>query len=976
MYLKQIIAQGFKSFADKTTIDLQPGITGIVGPNGSGKSNVVDAVRWVLGEQSIKSLRGDSMVDVIFSGSSNRNPSSLASVCLIFDNSDNYLSIEYKEVSIKRTVYKDGENEYYINNQKCRLKDILDLFIDSGVGRESFNIISQGDISNILSSKPEDRRVIFESAAGVLKYKKRKEDALRKLTRTNDNIDRVNDILNELEVQISPLKEQSKAAQKYLDLKKELEDKEISLIVVDVDKLNNEYSEIKNKKELLNEELINLEVDTSVFDGNLESKKLEHSKLVLKSEELNKKLLDQVTLVEKLNSEKTIITDRKKYSVDDVKLHNNLISAKEEKLKLENKITGIKKDVDDIKIQISSYDKVSLEKEKQELMIDRNRIISEIASMEKDKINLEFKIKNLESSIENNSDLYYSVRVILNNNIKGIYGVIGKLIEFDSKYSTAIDTAISSSSQFIVCEDEISAKNAINYLKSNNYGRATFLPLSVIEERNIDPVVLRNISTIPGFLSVAADLVSYDSKYKKAILNQLGNIIVAKDIDSANAISKIINHRYRVVTLDGELLHVGGSITGGTKSKTSSVILDKMDLEKYKNQIESIILSKKALEEKLVITSKKIEILDSKVNQVNIKMINLEELLIIKTNIFNEYSKTLEDIIRDLSSTQSMLDDTLSNEEDKIIERYFEALSIKDSLIKDIAILNSNIDTYVNEINEIEHNVKLSNSKYNKIKNEIQELELRQTKVEVKLDNLLQVLNEEYNMTFEKAKHNYVMTIDYSIARERVIELKNTIKNLGIVNLGAIDEYARVSSRYEFLNTQKSDLYKAENTLRSIILEMDNVMKVNFFNTFKQIQKEFKFVFKKLFGGGDAELKLTDPNNLLETGIDIIALPPGKKLQSISLLSGGEKALTAIALLFSVLRVRPVPFCLLDEVEAPLDELNVNNFGEFLREYDSNTQFIVITHKKKTMEYADTLYGITMQESGVSKLVSVRLKEI
>ncbi len=975
MYLKQIIAQGFKSFADKTSIDLEPGITGIVGPNGSGKSNIVDAVRWVLGEQSVKSLRYEgAMTDVIFSGSKSRNPANHASVSLIFDNTNNELNIEYKEVEIKRIVNSNGENEYYINKDRCRLKDILDLFIDSGAGKESFNIISQGDIARILSDKPEERRVIFESAAGVLKYKKRKEDALRKLSRTNDNINRVNDIMIELESQLEPLKEQSVNAKKYVEYKDELDNIDISLIVYDVEKLNIESKNNKDKKEELKEELINLETEFSSKSSLLEENKLKLLKYREEYNILNEKLLNQVKIVEKLNSEKIILNDRKKYDVDDSKIHQRIIDLKEDKNKFSNKIESIEKDIDklnkefiDIETNIEELDIeiVNINKEKDSLN-------NKLDNQNKRKIDLEYKINVIKNNIENNSDLYYSVSSVLRNkSLNGIFGVLGKLIDFDSKYSTMIDISLSSSSQFIVCENDESAKEAINFLKANNLGRATFLPLSEINGRYVDEDTLSEISSQKGFIDVASNLVVCDSKYKKAILNQLGNIIVVDNIENANRISKSINHRYRVVTLDGELLHVGGSITGGTIKKNSGLIMDKLDLENKIKELDIIIKDISKINSNITNLNSKYVILKDKMNNLNSKKISLEQINKIKLELKNEYIENLNNIDFELSTKEN-----ITKEEDELINDYYAATSLKDSILKEIEDLNNSITNLSDNIETLEKDIKLYNSKINKNNNNINNIDIEETKVEMKLDQLLLTLNEDYNMTFEKAKRDYILYNDYEESKIRVEELKDLIKNLGVVNIGSIDEFDRINYRYEFLNNQKTDLFNAKNTLNSIIDEMDEIMKSSFLTTFKEIQIEFRKTFKKLFSGGDAELKLTDSNNILETGVDIVALPPGKKLQHISLLSGGEKALTAIALLFSILKVKPVPFCLLDEVEAPLDDNNVNSFGQFLKEYEDKTQFILITHKKATMEYADILYGVTMQESGVSKLVSVRLKDV
>lgn len=975
MYLKQIIAQGFKSFADKTTIDLESGITGIVGPNGSGKSNIVDAVRWVLGEQSVKSLRGEgTMTDVIFSGSKSRNPSNHASVSLIFDNTNRELNLDYSEIEIKRVVYNTGENEYYINKDKCRLKNIIDLFIDSGAGKESFNIISQGDIASVLSDKPEERRVIFESASGVLKYKKRKEDAIRKLSRTNDNVNRINDIMIELETQLEPLKNQSESAKKYVEYKNELDNIDISLMVFDIEKLNIEFNNYKENNQDIKEELINLENELSKKSAQLEEKKFISIKLREEQKVLNDKLMDQVKEVERLNSEKYILIERKKYDVDDKVNHQNILDLKEQKNNTLNKIETLNIDLDKIEKEKNEIETI-IEELTKELSLhnrEKNSLEQKLDIQKKNKIDLEYKINVMKNNIENSSNLSYSVQSIMRNkNLTGIYGVIGNLIDFDSKYNTMIDISLSSASQFIVCQTDSNAKEAIEYLKSNNLGRATFLPLSEISARYVDQSILDEIKNENGYIDVASNLVKYDSNYKSAILNQLGNIIVVDNIENANRISKKINHKYRVVTLDGELLHVGGSITGGTIKKSSGIISEKLDLETKIKEQEHIIKDISKIENLISNLTIKLNITSNKVIENNNKLISLNQIKSIKEELKKEHYEFITNVDFELS-----LKENISKEEDQIIEQYYNALSVKDSLDKEKQDLNNSIDNINDEIEVLEKDIKLYNSKINKSNNSLNTIEVNNTRVEMRLEQLLLTLNEEYNMTFEKAKRDYILYLDPVEAKIRVDNLKEDIRNLGNINIGSIEEFDRINNRYEFLNNQKVDLYEAKNTLNSIIEEMDKIMKSSFISTFKDIQVEFKETFKKLFGGGTAELKLTDSSNILESGVDIVALPPGKKLQHISLLSGGEKALTAIALLFSILKVRPVPFCLLDEVEAPLDEANVNNFGQFLKEYKDKTQFILITHKKTTMEYVDVLYGVTMQESGVSKLVSVKLKDI
>ena len=978
MYLKTIMASGFKSFADKITIDLTQGITGIVGPNGSGKSNVVDAVRWVLGEQSVKSLRGEgNMTDVIFSGSKTRNPLNVASVTLIFDNSDKYLNIDYDEVAIKRRVYKDGTNEYSINNEKCRLKDITDLLLDTGIAKESFNIISQGKVEEIISSKPSDRRIIFEEAAGVVKYKRRKDDALRKLEKTHDNMSRVNDIISELEVQVNPLKEQKENAIKYNELNKELESIEVALITKEITTINFEYQNNKERIEKINNEIIEISTQNSTNESKIEEYKLNISNLTNLISELNKKYINQTREVEKINSRKNILLERQKYDATDTKLHNNLILLKEEKIKIESEINNLKntielkqEELNDCLEEYKKYEEYILKSKE-----NKNKIESNLRNKLLNKNDLENKISYLKNSIENNDTLPYGVKNILNNpKLRGIHDVIGNLFEVEEKYAVAITTSLGFSISNLVVDDEVVAKEAIKYLSENKIGRVTFFPLNIIKEKFIDKQVIDKINKENGYIGIASELVKYDSKYSNIIKNQLGNVIVTDNIDSANKISKIIDHKYKIVTLDGNLVHIGGSLTGGTQVKQKNVITEKYDLENYLLELNKIETEIKELENKINDNDYAYSALEDKLYVVNKNKINLEELIKNKKQELKLKEEKLDSIDKETTDTNNRLDNNISNEEEKVLKEYYDALEEKNKLENEISKNQNKLDNIKHDLEEFEFSVKKENSEFNLKNKELKELEISVNRMDVKLDNLLNKLNETYNMTYEKAKTLYTLELDENIARNEVNNLKKKIKDLGVVNLGAIEEYDRVSTRYEFLIKQKEDLTNAENTLLEIINEMDTVMESEFAESFKLINEKFKETFKELFKGGTAELKLTDPDNMLETGIEIIASPPGKSLKSISLLSGGEKTFTAISLLFAILKARPVPFCILDEVEAALDEVNVDGFGEYITKLKEKTQFILITHKKRTMEYVDNLYGITMQESGVSKLVSVKLE--
>ena len=975
MYLKEIKISGFKSFADKTNITLDDNITCIVGPNGSGKSNIIDAVKWVLGEQSIKSLRGsNNMSDVIFAGSKSRSPLNLASVSLVFDNSDSYLKVPYTEISVTRKVFRSGENEYYLNNEKCRLKDIYDLFLDSGMGKYAFNIISQGEVSKIISDSPYERRTIFEEAAGVLKYKRRKEEALKKLEKTNENLTRVKDIIKELEEQIEPLKIQSEQASKYLKIKENLEQMEIALIANDLEKLNVLYHEQTKQIEDLTNEIIEKTTNITNDDIELENKKQELEKITTNLTSLQQNLLILTKEEEKLNGEKNIIKERSKYDAEDVKVHENLTNLKEQKLSLNNKLLSIKTDLTILDNKIKEVLKDNSNKNNEYVSLNNTKedIKNKISALENSKLQKEYKIKYLNDYIENSSFPVSIKRLLSNPKFIGIHNTISKLINIDEKYLLALDVSLGGAKDYLVVDNPNVAKTCINYLKENNLGRVTFFPLDVIKPRYIEDNILNVVNDMDGFIDILANLVSYDSNYKNIIFNQLGNVLVVDNIDNANKISKKINNKYKIVTLDGEIINVGGSITGGTVKK-KSIISEKYELEN--------LLTKKDMEEKEILSLKqKQEEIDKNIKQFENILYEIGKNKILLTEEYNAKNENykllknqLDRITLELNNLEDLEDNSINEDEEKILKKYYEVLKEKELVNKKIILLNEEKEKVSSLIEEYQAKYRLNNSNVRNLEEKKKILEIESSKMSVKMDNLLNILSETYQMTFEKAKANYVLEEDIDVARKNVNSYKKELKEIGIVNLGAIEEYERVSKRYEFLTKQDNDLEEAITTLLKIINELDSVMEKEFIKTFKEIEIEFNNVFKELFKGGSAKLKLTDESNILETGVNIEVSPPGKKITSISLLSGGEKTLTAISLLFAVLNVKKIPFCLFDEVEAALDEANVDRVGTYFNKYIGKTQLIIITHKKKTMEYANTLYGITMQESGVSKLVSVKL---
>lgn len=979
MYLKGIVTSGFKSFADKLELKLDGKITCIVGPNGSGKSNVVDAVRWVLGEQSVKSLRGDgSMSDVIFSGSKSRNPLNVASVELIFDNSDHYLNVPYTEISIKRRVYRSGENEYYLNNEKCRLKDINNLLMDTGMGKESFNIISQGEVDKILSNSSADRRVIFEEASGILKYKKRKEEALKKLDKTHSNIDRVNDIITELEMQVGPLKEQSEKAKEYLENKKGLDKYEVALLAYDIENFNIELENSKKRKEKIDSEIVTISNETNKNDAKYIEDNNRLEKLEQERSELNRELLKVTEEKTKLEGERNLLKEKSKTTKEEEELKEELRNLINKREKLLSSISVIDVDIQEIVKDMTTVDDNIKEQEKslQNEKSKKNMLTNDFSKHNQELISIKHKMDNLKIEIEQGSDMPNSVRKVLKNtNLTGIHNTIGNILSTEEQYVNALNTAISSNKNFIITKDEDSAKKAINYLKDSHLGRATFFPMTVIKERYVDYETLSIVRNSPDFVGVMSDLVTYNRQYEAIIKNQLGTVLVATNLDAATRLSHLINSRYKIVSLSGDVVNVGGSLTGGSNYAGKSAIVLKQELKHLEDTMNLLQREEEEIEKELQENREEISKLEDNLFVISKDKVTLKEKYDTKKNELRDIKDKLIQITKDYEALESISNNSISKKEEEIIRQFHEKTAYKEQIEIRIKSITKDINDIKDRIEKNQADDKLKNSHLRSLEKESHDLEVNINRIDVKLDNMLETLSQEYEMTYERAKNEYSLDIEPEDARVKVNTFRTNIKRIGMVNLDSIDEYERVNSRYEFLTNQREDLIKAEDTLLEIMNEMDEVMKEEFKLTFDKIREEFQKVFKELFTGGQADLKLTNPEDLLTTGIDIVASPPGKKLTTISLLSGGEKTLTAISLLFAILNVRTVPFCLFDEVEAALDEANVVQFGKYLNHYRNKTQFLIITHKKKTMEYANTLYGITMQESGVSKLVSVRLED-
>ncbi len=979
MKLKSIRAYGFKSFADKIDIELKTNITAIVGPNGSGKSNIVDAVRWVLGEQSVKSLRGsNSMTDVIFSGSETRDPLKRAEVALVFDNSTHFLNTELEEVEVKRILYQNGENEYFINNAKVRLKDITNLFLDSGIGVDSFNIISQGSVDAIVDSKPLDRRVILEGASRVLKYKNRKLESVKKLEKTKDNLEKVSLVTDELELSVKPLKEQSEVAKKYLAYKEELEDLEISLTTYDITNIHENYKELHEEIKKLESEKETLEVSSNKENGTVENLKLKLVKIEEELQEKNNQFLELTEEISHITSEKTLFMERQNYVVDQEKMDESFVKLKNEELALKKELAIAQSDVDSSQKKLNQARKsLGEEEEKLSLLtIKKKHLDSEYESALQNNFNLKNRKNLLEVNIEQDLSMPSSVKNVINNpRLKGIHGTIGKILEIEDAYVTAIDVALGSATNFIVVENPSSANAAIEYLKNNHLGRATFFPLNVIKSRMIPLDEKKIAEQEVGFIGIASDLVQYKKEYEEIIKNQLGNVVVVQNLESLQRIGKKLNYKYRVVSIDGEILHAGGSLTGGSIKEQHSTLKQKQELQNVKIELENNEISIKSLEEKKKEIQKEKEELEDSVSKLEKNVFLETEHFEQKENTLKRLEKKKEEVEEKSKSMESLKKGSLEEEFSLLSEEQNKWEVEKELCEKQIEQLRKEKSEISSQITELEQAYRMKNQEYHTVISSLKTREIELGKLDTKMDYLLNILSEDYHLTYEKAKQDYILDLEPDIARMKVTNLKRNMKELGDVNLGSISEYERIHERYDFLMNQKSDLEHAMEELYQIIEEMDSIMEKRLKEAFEKISKEFQITFKKMFKGGEGILKLTDPDHILESGIDIIAEPPGKKLRNMSSLSGGEKTLTAISLLFAILNAYPVPFCILDEVEAALDEANVDTFGKYLQEQKEKSEFLLITHKKRTMEYATTLYGITMQEQGVSKIVSVSLEE-
>ncbi len=968
MFLKRIEMQGFKSFADKVVINFDQSITGIVGPNGCGKSNITDAIRWVLGEQSAKSLRGTNMSDVIFSGSADRKTVNLAEVTLVFNNEKNYLNSEFNEIEITRRIHRENsEGEYFINKTPVRLKDIQELIMDTGIGRDSLSMISQGNISSFAEARPADRRALFEEAAGVSKYKKRKIESLGKLSRTQENLERVQDILSELERQVKPLKRAKDKALKFRELKEKLEQIEISVLVSDV-------TFFSNKLEELNQDLEKFQSDYAVFETsvNVHELKISENRSSLRTldreiDDLQAGILNVVSEIQVLETRRVEIDEKRKYLLEsgtnEIKAQQLKSLLKEAKFEYDDRL----KRHEEVSIEVSQLNQqlnATLDKH-----IKHNQSVNEITLVLK---RLNERQHVLKTMMDAPFRQQQGVNAILKarNSIAGIHDVIANLITPQDGYEEAISTALGGSMYFIVTEDERSSREAVNFLKTNKSGRATFLPLTVVKPRyirNEDEIVLNNTE---GFLGVGSEFVENDARFDVVVDSLLNNTIIADTLINAQELAKRLRYRYKVVTLAGEIINPGGSLTGGSIKDSYSPLTMQKELDKLEIDIQANneLLSKYTGVANSIETTK--ANIEASLMNNRISLAQLEPVIEAKRAKYERLQNEYEVLM----PKDKQIDEEEISFSDDLITQLNENYLKRDEM--NVLIKTKNNEKYQigNEIERREVQIRQIKNQYKDTLDNLNNLKLDIARTETKVENDLERLASEYQMTYDKAKLDYENT-DYTDERDEVTNLRRAIEDLGNVNMSAPEEYDEVSERYEFITHQYEDLVGSRDQLLSVIDEMDEVMETEFEEMFYKINDELQDVFSKLFGGGTATLILEDPDDLLNTGIDIDVQPPGKSVQNIRLFSGGEKALIAISVLFAILKARPVPLCIFDEVEAALDQANVERFSNYLKEFSEETQFIVVTHRPGTMAKVDVLYGVTMPIQGVSQMLKVELKD-
>lgn len=966
MFLKRIELQGFKSFADKTVIQFDQDITGIVGPNGCGKSNVNDAIRWVLGEQSVKSLRsGTNMSDIIFSGSEYRKPVNMARVTLVFDNLTRVFDSDFDEIEITRQILRaNNEASYFINKTPCRLKDINDLVMDTGLGKDSLSIITQGNISSFADAKPEDRRSLFEEAAGVAKYKKRKKVSLSKLEQTKENLDRLQDILDELERQIGPLEKQAKKAEKYISLRDKLSKIEISVLVEDIDQYNEKINQIN--KELFDIQAMHTSENAELLkqETRLESIRKEMYALDKQINELQGKYTKAMEENYQLERRKIEQDEKRKYmlKVADKKARQKEIQAMLEEARFEYQ------------------DRHQRLMQTQQDLNNRRNIVNDLktkiskARYESDQANnILTQLQNRRQVLENMMKQPFAhqqgVRSVMQakNSLSGVYGVVSELLIAHTDKALAVNAALGGSIYQIITKNEADARNAISFLKRNRSGRATFLPLSVCHPRKMNEQVITIASTSPGFLGFASECVDCKEIFDPVKERLLGNVIVVDTLQNANETAKRLRYAYKIVTLDGDIVHTGGSMTGGVTKNQSTPVTMRQELDTINSKIEGQkIKANSCLNET--------DILTQKLQKENDTIVTLQIELAKLENIYATKKAKYDSILAEYQELGVDIEENAELAQDDLVVQMSKMHAVLDSLSLEIQSLRQSRFDKGNDAEQLENQIRLVRREMNSKQSQIHNYEMEIVKVKTQLENALNRLSTDYEMTYE-----YALTkkedVEIESAKEEVIQLRQAISRLGNVNLDAPNEYKDVKERFDFMTSQKEDLEKASQQILAAIDEMDQTMISQFTEMFNKINAELDGVFKAMFGGGRASLSMVDPDDVLNTGIDIDVQPPGKMVKNIQTFSGGEKALIAISVLFAILKARTMPLCIFDEVEAALDQANVERFARYLSHYRGQSQFIAVTHRPGTMEQCDTLYGVTMQKDGVSKVLKVQLKD-
>ena len=963
MFLKRIEMQGFKSFADPITINFDDPVTGIVGPNGCGKSNISDAIRWVLGEQSVKSLRGEKMTDIIFAGTEERKPMNMAEVTLVFDNSHHLLNSDLDEIQLTRRIYNTEQDaEYLINKKNVRYKDILDLIMDTGLGKNSLSMISQGNVLSFAEAKPYDRREIFEDAAGVSKYKKRKIESLNKLQRTKENLDRTFDILSELERQVSPLKRQAKKAEIYREKKARLEQIEVAVLVNDIQNLNQSKIELDKSLFDLESTLAMHETTIQVHENaNYDNKQSlkEYDKQI---NSIQEKLMLTINEIQNLEARKIELDEKRKYALE-------VGSSEEKRKQMEEYIKEAKFEYED---RLDRLNKLKADIELLNNNLENTAVNLADASLKKDETSSVLnRVTNRAEVLRNvisdpfSASSHAGVQSIMSNKASfyGIMGVIGQEIHPDEGYEEAIATALAGSVYHIVTKDEEAARKAIGFLKKNRSGRATFLPLTVCKPHLVryeDEIICNNTK---GYLGTAYDFCTCDPEYEAVKASLLGNILVTENLENANNLAALLNYNYKIVTLEGDTVHKGGSMTGGKVKNEVSLITAQAEL----NRIEADLVSYKAENE---LATKKYnslvlekDNLDKQITEKRIAIAQLEPIVDTKRAKYEKLRADYE-LIAPVSSEESL--------SDSLIALLSQNYAKKDELSNSLKLRRDERMKLSAEIDRKDQQIRQIRRQLDEAKNNISNVKTNKAVLETKLENNLNRLASEYQMTFEYALENNDVEIEDN-AKEEVLNLRREIQNLGNVNMSAPEEFSEVNERYEFLKKNYDDLIESRDKILAAIDEMDEIMKVQFEKTFNAINEELPGVFAKLFGGGKARLVLEDPNDILNTGIDIDVQPPGKAVKSIRLFSGGEKSLIAICVLFTILKVRPEPLIVFDEIESALDVANVERFANYVKEFADRSQFLIITHRPGTMERCDSLYGVTMQKRGVSQMLKVKL---